>query len=113
MLQNPKQKSLRDAALAKLDAARKLKPRKRNYAKRKVKSVQPEDEMLVPHQSWTQILVVFVFSPQMVKSGDVATGSVVSGACAASKKGDKPTCRHFFSEKGCHRGDKCRFSHVA
>ena len=37
MLANPKQRGLRDSAIARLDAERKLKPRKRNYAKRKVK----------------------------------------------------------------------------
>ena len=51
-----------------------------------------------------------------------AAGAAAGGGSAQAPTGGFPSeavlarnpkaCRHFFSEKGCHRADKCRFVHV-
>lgn len=52
---------------------------------------------------------------QVVTADSAAFEKNIDASSLSSKErktsGGKPTCRHYFSEKGCHRGEKCRFSH--
>lgn len=82
--ENPERKRKRDIALAELDEMRKKLPRKRNYAARDKKAITYEKEH----------------------------GKTLMGKKAECVRENPKACKHyFFSETGCQRPDKCKFSH--
>jgi hypothetical protein len=135
---NPKQKQLRDEALAKRKFAKKMsgQVRKRDYKRRKVwkQGEGPEGSRAGGDAGgdwgrggkWQQDDTGDWGEEGLwqdpTESGDAGTkadtdaggraGAKKEASADASAGGKaKPVCRHFLSDKGCHRGFKCRFSH--
>jgi hypothetical protein len=132
---NPKQKQLRDEALAKRQDWKKMsgQVRKRDYKRRKVWR-QGEGPEGTKGQSggdwqwqggsgeagewgeeglWQDPKDNAGKGVADESSAKTHVGAPASHVVTAGEKKGKGTCRHFLSDNGCHRGEKCRFSHAA